>query len=87
MWRKGLRLQDEATPPLGKATPANQASCSLPIPGRENCEEALPGPAWTRPRALLPPALRLTHWESDFQGTTVSHGHTEPAHSEEQPSF
>lgn len=34
------------------------------------------------PRAPLAPAPRLTYWESDFQGTVVSHGHTEPAHSE-----
>lgn len=46
MWRKGLRLQDEATLPLGKETRANQASCSRPIPGWETCKEALPGPVW-----------------------------------------
>lgn len=48
MWRKGLRLQDKAAPPLGKTTRANQARGSLPIPWWENCKEALPGPVWTK---------------------------------------
>lgn len=54
MWRKGLRLQDEATLPLGKETRANQASCSRPIPGWETCKEALPGPVWIEGRHHCP---------------------------------
>lgn len=29
------------------------------------------------------PTLQACLWEINFQGTTVSHGHTEPTHSEE----
>ena len=47
VWRKGLRLQDEAARPLGKETRANQARGTLPMPGWENCKEALPRPVWT----------------------------------------